>query len=119
MLHRTAQSPYFKPSVQKAAKEASPGLSEDVKAISLVPPRAANLVKTAFGKSPISRQKDKEEAFKRRLSRCSTSWWDAAAVGFKDATVATNRHLDRTSCHAEDTLMDLAKGRNHAQRDLK
>ena len=81
--------------------------------------RAKSIVKTAFGASPIARQRAKEQVFKERLSRCKTSWWDAAAVGISDGTFAVDRALKRTSCHNESSLLALAKGRIHAQLEVE
>jgi len=80
--------------------------------------RAKAIVKAAFARSPISRLKAKEMDMKARLSRTRTTWWDAAAVGIADGTVAIDRALNRTSCHTSTSLMTLAKGRIHGQQDM-
>ena len=83
--------------------------------------RAKSIVKAAFATSPISRLKAKEakaKALKDRLSRTKTTWWDAAAVATIDGTLAIDRALNRSSCHAGATLITLAKGRMHAQADI-
>jgi len=64
---------------------------------------------------PVSRQLEKEEEWKRKLTRETTSWWDVAAIGMpSDPSSADTKALE-----ADSELHNLGRGRIHARTELK
>jgi hypothetical protein len=127
--------PPFSPSKFVPAGPPTTGLSAELEGMALgsvTRAKAKAMIETAFGASVMERQKEKEEKWKARLARDKATWWDAAALSVCNSTTAINhavtrtatgaesidRALKRASSSAEDSLLTLALGRNHARADM-
>jgi len=64
---------------------------------------------------PVTRQLEKEEEWKRKLTRETTSWWDVAAIGMPSDPSSA----DTKAQGADSELHNLGRGRIHARTELK
>ena len=70
---------------------------------------------------PIARQQQREDTWRKKLSR-STTWWDSASAALGDVAAKADIHLGkatRAQAASEGSLRTLVRGRNHAKAELR
>ena len=69
---------------------------------------------------PVERQRQREEKWKQRLSKQTTSWWDSASLAIQEGAQRADDKIHGASkaiARTNGSLRTLARGRNHAKAE--